>query len=55
MERSKNQNPAPFNPERVGHPEGLNQSLGVDVLEWYHPIVKTLSLKMRKGGHLSRS
>jgi len=26
-------------PERVGHPEKLNQFLGVDVLEWYHAIV----------------
>jgi len=31
-EKSK---PRPFNPERVGHPEMLTQSLGVDVLEWY--------------------
>jgi hypothetical protein len=35
-------NPRPFKPERVGHPEKLNperqnQSLSVDVLEWYHP------------------
>src|SRR5260221_6320661 len=32
-EKSK---PRPFKTERVGHPERLNQSLGVDVLEWYH-------------------
>ena len=31
--------PRPFKTERVGHPEKLNQSLGVDVLEWYHPAV----------------
>jgi len=34
------QNPDPFEPERVGHPEKPNQSLGVDVLEWYHPAVR---------------
>lgn len=27
----------PFKTERVGHPEKLNQSLGDDVLKWYHP------------------
>jgi hypothetical protein len=31
-EKSK---PRPFKLERVGHPEKPNQSLGVDVLEWY--------------------
>ena len=31
--------PRPFKPERVGHPEKLNQSLGVDVPQWYHPNV----------------
>jgi hypothetical protein len=35
-EKSK---PRPFKPERVGHPERLNQFLRVDVLEWYHPTV----------------
>jgi hypothetical protein len=35
-EKSK---PRPSKPERVGHPEELNQSLGVDVLQWYHPNV----------------
>jgi hypothetical protein len=34
------QNPDPFEAERVGHPEKPNQSLGVDVLEWYHPAVR---------------
>jgi hypothetical protein len=34
------QNPDPFEPERVGHPEKPNQFLGVDVLEWYHPAVR---------------
>jgi hypothetical protein len=28
--------PRPFKPETVGNPERPNQSLGVDVLEWYH-------------------
>jgi hypothetical protein len=32
-EKSK---PRPFKTERVGHPEKPNQSLGFDVLEWYH-------------------
>src|SRR6266705_4567696 len=32
-------------PERVGHPEKLNQSLGVDVLEWYHAIVNARQQK----------
>jgi len=36
MERKRSQNPAPFKTERVGHPEKPNQSLGVDVQEWYH-------------------
>ena len=36
QEKSK---PRPFKPERVGHPEQRNQSLGVDVLKWYHPTV----------------
>jgi hypothetical protein len=37
MEAQRSQNPDPFKPERVGHPEKLNQSLGVDVPEWNHP------------------
>ena len=36
-EKSK---PRPFKSERVGHPEKPNQSLGVDVLEWYHATVR---------------
>jgi hypothetical protein len=32
--------PRPFKTERAGHPEKRNQSLGVDVLEWYYPIVR---------------
>jgi hypothetical protein len=39
--------PRPFKTERVGHPEKLNQSLGVDVLEWYHLIV---SVRQQKRG-----
>jgi hypothetical protein len=35
-EKSK---PRPFKPEWVGHPEKLNQSHSVDVLEWCHPNV----------------
>ena len=36
-EKSK---PRPFEePQRVGHPEKLNQFLGVDVLKWYDPSV----------------
>src|ERR1700730_7683771 len=37
-------------PRRVGHTNRQNQSLGVDVLEWYHPIVPVRQRKMRKGG-----
>jgi hypothetical protein len=48
-EKSK---PRPFKPERVGHPEKLNQSLGVDVLEWYHPIVRvSQQKKYERVGH----
>jgi hypothetical protein len=44
-EKSK---PRPFKPERVGHPEKLNQSPGVDVLEWYHPRVGARQHKKRE-------
>jgi hypothetical protein len=37
--RQEQSKPRPFKPERVGHPENLNQSLGVDILEWYYPTV----------------
>jgi hypothetical protein len=42
--------PRPSKSERVGHPEKqspekLNQFLGVDVLEWYHPIVSVRQQK----------
>ena len=36
MEGKRSQNPDPFKPKRVGHPEKPNQFLRVDVLEWYH-------------------
>ena len=31
--------PRPFKNERFGHPQEPNQFLGVDVLEWYYPLV----------------
>jgi hypothetical protein len=52
-EKSK---PRPSKSERVGHPEGqspetLSQFLGVDVLEWYYPIVSARQQgKTQKGG-----
>jgi hypothetical protein len=58
QEKSK---PRPFKPERVGHPEQQNQSLGVDhpeqrnqslrvdVLKWYHPTVLAGNKKNTKG------
>jgi hypothetical protein len=50
MEAQRSQNPDPFKPERVGHPEKLNQSLGVDVPEWYHPNwMRRQEEKLRKG------
>ncbi len=42
--------PRPFKAERVGHPEKLDQSLGVDVLEWYNPVVSVRQQEIRKGG-----
>jgi hypothetical protein len=45
QEKSK---PRPFKAERVGHPERLNQFLGVDVLEWYNPTVRTCQYKTRE-------
>jgi hypothetical protein len=33
---------------RIGHPEKLNQSLGVDVRKWYHPIVGLRQQKKRE-------
>ena len=38
--RKEKSKPRPFKPERVGHPEKLNQSLRVDVPEWYYPLVR---------------
>ena len=37
MERKGRQKPDPLKIERVGHPENLNQFLGIAVLESYHP------------------
>jgi hypothetical protein len=41
--------PRPFKTERVGHPEKLNQSLSVDVLQWHYSIVAVRQLKKAKG------
>jgi hypothetical protein len=48
IERKRSQNPDPLKPERVGHPENLIQSLGVYVLEWYHPTVSVRQQKKRE-------
>ena len=45
QEKSK---PRPFKPEK-GHPEKLNQSLSVDVLEWYDLNVIPAKKKIGKG------
>jgi len=37
-ETQEKSRPRPFQPERVGHPENLNQSFIVDILQWYCPI-----------------
>jgi hypothetical protein len=42
--------PRPFKAERVGHPEKPNQSLGVDVLQWYHSIVNERQQKKHERG-----
>src|ERR1700674_133056 len=44
----EHQNPDPFETERVGHPKKPNQSLSVDVQEWYHPAVSVRQLKTRE-------
>jgi hypothetical protein len=50
MEAQRSQNPDPFKPERVGHPEKQNQSNGDDVLEPYHPNwMPRQEEKLRKG------
>jgi hypothetical protein len=41
-------NPDPFETERVGHPEKPDQSLGVDVLEWYHSTLRVRQQKKRE-------
>jgi hypothetical protein len=48
QETEQKSKPRPFKPERVGHPEKLNQSPGVDVLEWYHPRVGARQHKKRE-------
>jgi len=40
--------PDPLKAERVGHPERQKQFLGVDVLEWYHAIVRVRQQKKRQ-------
>jgi hypothetical protein len=40
--------PRPFKSQRVGHPERQKQFLGVDVLEWYHAIVRVRQQKKRQ-------
>jgi hypothetical protein len=38
--------------KRVGHPEKLNQSLGVDVLEWYPVnVIRSQEENWRRVGH----
>jgi hypothetical protein len=49
MEWREHQSPDPFETERVGHPKKPNQSLWVDVLEWYHPIVRVRQQDNAKG------
>jgi hypothetical protein len=46
--RNEKSIPRPFGNERVGHPEKLNQSLGDDVLEWYHPCTWCRQEKKRE-------
>jgi hypothetical protein len=43
--RKEKSKPRPFETERVGHPEKLDQFLGVDVLEWYHLSVSSRQQK----------
>ena len=35
-DRREHQNPDPFEAERVGHPEKLDRSLSIEVIEWPH-------------------
>src|SRR5579863_10067895 len=39
-----------FETERVEHPQKPNQSLGVDVLEWYDPTVRVRQQKKTRKG-----
>jgi len=55
MEAQRSQNLDPFKPERIGHPEKVNQFLGVDVPEWYHPNwMPRQEEKLRKGAPPAR-
>ena len=47
MERT--QKPKSFKPGRVGRPERLNQFLDVNILQWYHPIVRDRQDKSAAG------
>jgi hypothetical protein len=48
-EKSK---PRPSKSVWVGHPEKRNQSLCVDVLEWYHPtVIRRQEEKLGRVGH----
>jgi hypothetical protein len=48
MASKGSQNPDPLKAKRVGHPERQKQFLGVDVLEWYHAIVRVRQQKKRQ-------
>ena len=50
--RQEKSKPRPSKPERVGHPEKQNQFLSIDVLEWYHAVVRARQAeKRRRVGH----
>jgi hypothetical protein len=42
------------NPRRVCQPEKRNPSLGVDVLQWYHPVVMRRKEEKTEKGRASR-
>jgi hypothetical protein len=48
MEQRNSKIPTLPNTGRVGHPKNRNQSLGVDVLEWYRPTVRVHPRKNAK-------
>jgi hypothetical protein len=41
--------PQPFKNEGVGHPQDPKHLLGVDVLGWYHPLVRARQKEKREG------